>query len=84
MYQCKKAPLSGPQNKDFSYTVRSVTLHKTSCIDTHIFEHLFVPNRSGTTEATRGCGRVWHVLSRPISMFVFDTVHIPCGYIISL
>lgn len=36
-------------------------------------------NRGGPTEATRGCGRVCHVLSGPISMFVFDTVQIASG-----
>ena len=57
----QKAPLSGPQKQQFNYTMRHTTLYKT--YRTHIyFRKLVVSNRVGSTEATSGCGRAWHVV----------------------
>jgi hypothetical protein len=40
-----------------------------------------VSNHDRSAEATRGCGRVPHVFSGLISVFVFDILQIPSGRI---
>jgi hypothetical protein len=59
-YTASVAPLSGPQNQHFNYKIRATTLHKTSCIYIHFWQWL-VSTQSGSTEASRGYGRVSHV-----------------------
>jgi len=56
----QKAALSEPQNQHFNSTMRPIKLHKTSRMYIS-FRKLAVFNRGGSTQATRGCGRAWHV-----------------------
>jgi hypothetical protein len=74
----RKKLLSGPQNRYFNYTIRSVTLHKTSAY-THISDHQFCPNTAVLQMQhvdTVGCGRLCSVL---ICMFVFGILQIASG-----
>ena len=57
-----KSAFSGPQNQHFNYIMRSTTLHKICCIYIH-FWNWVVSNHGGSTEATRGCGRVSSILA---------------------
>jgi hypothetical protein len=58
-----KSALSGSQNQHFNYTTRCITLHKTSRVYIHFWKRVF-SNHGGSTEATRGCGRIQHVFWR--------------------
>ena len=53
---------SGPQNEHFNYSVRSITLYKSYYTYITHFSERGVSNHGGSTEETRGCGSVSHVL----------------------
>lgn len=59
----------------FAYTMRSVILHKPSCMYTHFFKISCFYRRS--SESTSGCGKMWHVFRGQVSVFVFDIAQVP-------
>ena len=68
--QPSKAPLSGPEYKHFIYVMRSITLHKKSCINIDFWKQV-VSNHGNSTVATRWWSKVPRVFTGLISRFVF-------------
>jgi hypothetical protein len=70
--QVYKAPSLWPQNQRCAYIMRSITLHKTSCMYIDFWKWV-VSKHGDSTEATRGWSTVPHA-------FQWDDQHVCLWY----